>query len=686
MSPDSTTSPSPHCATSSRSATSLSPRSVTSPGSATSWRSRAGAAAESGLSCYRLCGTSSFVCRWPPWGPPGNTSYELVLCYVRPRRCQRYPAGGRAALALPLRSVYVLTNATAWVEARGAARPRHGANLTLYLHEAVKLQPPALGSSWGKAGGRLRLRLPRPRCHEGPRPLQREARYRRPGEHTWTRVPCESERVENSEEEAVSCTLRARAALELQLRHKPPHWSSYWSEWSESLAMPEELVESPVARYELGRLGADGQRVLRLAWQPPRTEQGPVTYTLRARMLPCRCAQPPAQERLLLLDAAAAGHNVTLSGAAYDVALTATNAAGPGPAWHLHVPPEPAAGSARCRGHWGGMRMRSRPPCAGAELGGEGVRAAGGAVTVPWEAAHAGLAYCFEKQPLAAAPRQDECVRRQFPARSLHVETGLLAEQGCYRLAVHGWAQERGWATFVLTHRYVGNASLAASLRVDAGADSAVLHWEPSPRAACPGALHGYLICYGHEGHNLSQLEAAASARRYVLRGLRPGTVYRVGVREVPAEPGAACAARWRFLTKAQGSGRGPRRAPDLRYLGVLAALPALAALCRLGKERAARRLWPPLPRPRGTEALHFPPADAAQGWCRGGFVQPSEHCSRAELLLPQPAAEPGSPGGSRRQEEPEPGKPGLQRRLLHVEEAAAPQSGGDVAAAPGTL
>lgn len=93
----------------------------------------------------------------------------------------------------------------------------------------------------------------------------------------------------------MTCALGGDGAFEVQLRHKPPHWSSYWSDWSGSIFVPEgeeeegervgspwvpkappaqpgllplaEILESPALSYQLGELGPDGQRVLRLGWQ-----------------------------------------------------------------------------------------------------------------------------------------------------------------------------------------------------------------------------------------------------------------------------------------------------------------------------------------------------------------------------------------------------------------------------------
>lgn len=46
--------------------------------------------------------------------------------------------------------------------------------------------------------------------------------------------------------------------------------------------------------------------------------------------------------------------------------------------------------------------------------------------------------------------------------------------------------------------------SLAVPINISTGDAAVVLRWEPSPRAACPGALAKYLICHVAEGDNVT--------------------------------------------------------------------------------------------------------------------------------------------------------------------------------------
>ncbi|XP_009316688.1 PREDICTED: interleukin-12 receptor subunit beta-1 [Pygoscelis adeliae] len=204
---------------------------------------RGGTAATPGFSCWKQCSSRWFLCSWPPSGPDGNTSYLLKLCYEMPRLCRWFEAGRETTYTLKHHHVYVLTNATAWVEARWGDHVHRTPNLTLYLDEAIKPDPPPVGMPFTKTGGKLRLQGP---C----RPL----------------------------------------------------------------SLPQRAPK----------------------------EQGDVAYTLRVRMLACHCTEL-AEEDTVVLGREVTVHNLTLSGAEYEILLMAANAAGTGPARQLHVPAEQRA-------------------------------------------------------------------------------------------------------------------------------------------------------------------------------------------------------------------------------------------------------------------------------------------------------------------------------------------------------
>ncbi|XP_021234002.1 interleukin-12 receptor subunit beta-1 isoform X2 [Numida meleagris] len=680
--------------------------------------------------------------------PPCTTGERFPRSYVSRQLCQRHDAGTATVHILKQHDVYIHTNATAWVEGRWGQHLERSPNITLHLGEAVKLDPPPDGTPFAKANGRLQLWLPRPQCHhEEQPPPRRQARFRRVGDGGWTQVTCETGKGVDGEDDPglfhpmgcwgsgwgdkhslgggllttadpVCCELGGTAAFEVQLRHRTQHWSSHWSDWSASIFIPEEILESPKLNFNLGQLGRNGQRLLQLGWQRAREAQGEVTYTLRARMPACGCAE----EEEVVLGPEETEYNLTLCGAAYDIMLTATNAAGTSPAWRLHVLAEQDTGSQK--GHrkdeapWPSTTLTSPLPvfCHRAQLPGHqlGGRHGDGALGGADPRLHLLLRTAAgARNPTARALRAGGVPRAQLPGADRHGSSpspapsrwlqprgdgaaphaGPLEAPACYWLAVHGRSVEQDWATFAQQHHFVGNTSLAASVRINASADAAVLRWEPSPRAACPGALLGYHVCHAAEGDNvtrewwhhrrdkmgdsgrgalgaaaralsLTDGEVNASASHYALRDLKPGTAYRVGIQEMAAGGGGTCSARWHFQTTAPGVGAAVWSS-NLKYLGISLGLPAAALIYQLSKKRLHGMLFPPLPKPTGSEALRFSASEMSQVSCNvhpgmsrvaetsqhsvpspqqdkpwKSFVEPSEQLSPGELLVMELSSE----------------------------------------------
>ncbi|KAJ7412306.1 interleukin-12 receptor subunit beta-1 [Willisornis vidua] len=294
------------------------------------------------FSCWKKCSLPErFYCSWSSLGPAGNTSYSLNLCYKQKNECHQFKAGTMTNYNLPRRRVYTFYNSMAWVEARWGDHIHRTPNISFVFNEANKPDPPPTGLPFSKTGGQLSLQVPQPQCHGMDQPLQREARFWRAGDSSWTQVTCETT-TGTGEDDSVTCVLGINGTFLVQLRQK--YLNSYWSDWSSNISVPEEILESPVLSHQLGKLGIDGQRVLRLNWQPVLKEQKDVNYTLNATMLACGCAGLD-EEDVVELGWEVRQHNLTLSGAEYEVQLRAVNAAGPGPAWQLRVPAEQNAGA-----------------------------------------------------------------------------------------------------------------------------------------------------------------------------------------------------------------------------------------------------------------------------------------------------------------------------------------------------
>ncbi|XP_025066114.1 interleukin-12 receptor subunit beta-1 [Alligator sinensis] len=625
---------------------------------------RSGSADHPDLLCYRRCNRCDLHCSWTATAPLGNATYRFKYCYHSIKNYCTAVEASTMHYTLPFRKLYLLKNFTAWAELGSGDRTWRTRNITLQLENAIKLDPPPSKISFSKVNGTLRLQLPRAEERAGKAVvLRREVRHRQGKDTTWTLVECETQEDDNKEskDEAVTCDLGQTAALELQIRHKTLHWSSTWSDWSQIILVPAELVERPRASYTLGRLGQSGRRNLTLQWQKASEEQGNVTYTVAVRMLTCGCGEPAA--KITLQDVVEL--NLALSGAEYSISLSAANAAGCGPAWPLHIPPDPDT-----------------------EISFLAVSAAGTNTTVQWAAKANGTFYCIEKQLLGDNRRPADCIQKPFVETGTYTETGVLEPRRCYRIAIHGQGPGRSWATFAATYHFTGTATLDGLLHITVTEASASLQWQELPLARCPGALQKYVVCCAAERDNITACEcralrrpsrwaqrrrqptaglgplaslvprctkrrgrgqrgkaerrakgsdadheANASVTHFTLRGLQPGTSYRVGIQAVTARAARTCRPQHLFTTKELGSQLSAVKA-NLWFLAIFVVVPVSATLYHVTRKRAKSLLCPLLPKPGSSEAVKFPAPEMSQAKPQPGFLEPSENIDPTELLV----------------------------------------------------
>lgn len=52
----------------------------------------------------------------------------------------------------------------------------------------------------------------------------------------------------------MTCALGVNGTFVVQLRHKTPHWSSYWSDWSSNISEGEEEERSLLRSQQLPKL------------------------------------------------------------------------------------------------------------------------------------------------------------------------------------------------------------------------------------------------------------------------------------------------------------------------------------------------------------------------------------------------------------------------------------------------
>nr|XP_020636679.1 interleukin-12 receptor subunit beta-1 isoform X2 [Pogona vitticeps] len=605
------------------------------------------------LCCYKSCCDAScqLNCTWEAARHDPETSYKLIFQYHDDKKGenrQSFQAKGRTSLVINQNNVYALKKVTVWVESHSRDRPPlQSENQTLLINEAVKIDaPPAQSISVSRSRGILTVRwFESHQCDRLPR--MAEVRLRQENVGNWTLENCTSENDEGAQERIkVTCDMGKSWAYEMQVRYRTSHWSSYWSDWSDTVFVPAEILRSPRVNCTVGRLGEDGLRNVTLEWESPGAEQGEVSYTLTFVLLPCQeCLSDSVFTHAMRHQVA---HRVALSGAGYNISLESCNKVSCGPISSFLVPPA----------------VRDTGP------GAPNVTLSGKHFSLQWRAKAELDGLCFEKQALGDPPWEElQCKEEDLEASDEHRHSGVLEPNRCYRIAVHGRDSARNvWLTFALTHLFPRNTSRETSIPVkvvNRTATSALVQWtRPRGISDCPGVLKKYILCCQTEPEGkTTYYEADASETQHVLPDLQPDTTYRVGVWASTAGSEVGCRALIRFTTSPSDGQQLP-----LVFLGVYAGLLVAALVTfHFWKKRLKDALCPTLPDPAEAEAVKIlPVAEMGSQVCPPRrFVEPLESSHSTEPFVVDPRTE--------EEEHEEDVKMGSPKLATAVEEAPSP-------------
>ncbi|KAM4706789.1 interleukin-12 receptor subunit beta-1 [Discoglossus pictus] len=159
----------------------------------------------------------------------------------------------------------------------------------------------------------------------------KEAQYMKWGESRWINKRCDENEScsntpskEGNEKECCLLVLEKNHAYYVQIHQK--FEGGIWSEWSDSVLVPADIVHSPEVHYSLGKLNKNGKRKLNLFWNDAGEEQGDVTYEIRLTLIPCGW-------NTIINSMGGNSKTLEIIGGVYNVTVVAVNAAGKGPSW-----------------------------------------------------------------------------------------------------------------------------------------------------------------------------------------------------------------------------------------------------------------------------------------------------------------------------------------------------------------
>uniref|UniRef100_A0A8C2MQN3 Interleukin-12 receptor subunit beta-1 n=1 Tax=Cricetulus griseus TaxID=10029 RepID=A0A8C2MQN3_CRIGR len=596
-------------------------------------QSLTGASGPRNLSCYRVSG-ADYECSWHYDGSEDNvtTCPHNLTCPPHPThggRCCYFPAGrSRTVQFSEQAGVPVLSTVTFWVESRLSNWTMKSLEISLYLSEWIKFNPPLGDIKASRIDGQLRLDW------NITEEVPAEVQFRRRTPTTnWTLVslfPRSKVTLAPSvSPKSCLCPLEDMAQ-ELQIRRRRQLSSGApggpWSSWSAPVCVPPERFPQPEVKFLVEPLGQGGRRRLTMQCQTPQPavpegclEVRPgalVKHLVRVHMLSCAC-QPQNRKTMSI------GKPLNLSGAAYNLVVLTRTRFGRSPYQMWHLPAQELT------------EMRTL-----------NVSVEGNVTSMHWAAQAPDTTYCLEWQARGQGRNHTHCTliapededTAGMVTHSWSSEPALDQEE-CYRVTIFASKDPENpvlWYTALSSYYFGGNASAAGTpshVWVRNHSRNAVsVEWAPSRLSACPGVLTRYVVrCEAEDSEWASEWLLPPTKTQVTLQGLRSGVVYKVQVRADTARLLGSWSRPQRFSFEVQIS----RLSIIFASLGSFASVLLMGSLGYIGLTRAAWRLCPPLPTPRASTAVEFPGSQGEQAWqWRSPEDFPEVLCPRETLVV----------------------------------------------------
>ncbi|XP_075467194.1 interleukin-12 receptor subunit beta-1 [Ascaphus truei] len=544
------------------------------------------------LSCYlNYTFEHNFCyCSWEAGKDSQGATYVLKYCNHRLEpQCCSFHAGIQNHFAIEEDDVYMWENISFWVEASEMGQVYRSKNITVLLSKAVKFGPPELNNIQFITQVRsLRIKWHRLECLPDTKPFLKEAQCRTGSRSLWNEKPCGLHEKDDSSScvldqnddttciETCTLTLERDYAYYIQIRQKCA--DGIWSEWSDTVFAPADIVASPEIDYSVGKLHHSEMRNLSLQWKDAREEQGSVTYELSLTFLPC------AGERLYHSTIANTS-SFELSGAAYNLTIVASNLAGRGRPWSCVIEQD--------RTGFPFVNVR----CAGTNT-----------LRVQWtEETSRRANYCIEWKPTAAKEDSSQSTTiNNFSRQEADIPTEDFRPMECYRITAHRFGKT--WSTLGTGYYFKPSLSIGPgnlTMR-NITAHSVLLMWDGFDLNECQGLLQTWvIITTDHEKNVSRESYENASVTQHLVRNLSLESRYTFNIKGITSFGEQTGSSQKSVIT--------PRTDESIAVwllliicVGILLGFMAIGGLSCFGIKKLTLSLCPVLPDPCHSSATKF--------------------------------------------------------------------------------
>ncbi|NXB36305.1 CSF3R factor, partial [Eulacestoma nigropectus] len=545
------------------------------------------------LSCVLNLGDYGLMCQWEQ-GADSHLPTSVVLKCAGSRAqavtgCT--PQGGHSYCTVPRRLLQLYRQMEIWVSATNALGMAESEHLCIDPMDVAKLDPPTLQSihsipfqtdcialAWDVARGTEHMEL------------QCELRYRTPEDPAWALVTG----IIGRAGKAQRCGFLFGTQYHFQMRCRRSSASAlaYWSEWSpgRNYTTHEKAPTGKLdAWWGAQPAGAGGRLEVQLRWKAPRQREA------NGRVLGYRVTLSPwrrGRNAATICNTTHTQCNFSVPAGTRRVYLSAYNAAGES------APTEVV------------LLERKGQPLAGLRAVPEGERS----LWVHWEAPVAPvIAYVLEWQRVTAEPGHcSACwqMERDRAATTALIQDGIEPFQR-YNISLYPLYEGTvGMPVHTTAYSQQKAPSHAPKLHLRRISKSeAELCWEPLPVEMQNGFITSYTIFWANSIANVASATMNPSLSSFVIRGLKPSTLYKVHIMASTAA-GSTNGTSLTLVTTVLDD-------TEIQFLfltlGLIFVLLMVLLICFQKNERMKEQLWPSVPDPANSSLGKWVPAAVPQ-------------------------------------------------------------------------
>ncbi|XP_027524475.1 granulocyte colony-stimulating factor receptor [Corapipo altera] len=539
------------------------------------------------LSCVLNLGDYGLTCQWEQ-GADSHLPTSVALKCAGSRAqavtgCT--PRGGHSHCTVPRPLLQLYREMEIWVSATNALGTAESEHLCIDPMDVAKLDPPTLRNiqsipfqtdcvalAWEVARGTEHMEL------------QCELRYRAPEDPAWSLVTGIMGRAGTAQ----CCGFLFGTRYHFQLRCRRSSALAFWSEWSpgRNYTTHEKAPSGKLDAWWGARpAGAGGRLEVQLRWKAPRQHEA------NGRVLGYRVTLSPrrrGRDPLTVCNTTHTKCNFSAPAGTRRVYLSAYNAAGESAATEVV------------------LLERKGEPLAGLWAGPQDISS----LRVHWEAPPAPVAaYVLEWQRVTTEPGHcSACwqMERDRAATTALIQYGIEPFQQ-YNISLYPLYKDAvGMPVHTTAYSQQRAPSYAPKLHLRSISKSeAELCWEPLPVEVQNGFITNYTIFWANSMADVASATVNPSLSSFVIRGLRPSTLYKVHIMASTAAGGTNGTSLTLVTTVLDDT--------EIQFLfltlGLAFLLLILLLICFQKNERVKEQLWPSVPDPANSSLGKWVPA-----------------------------------------------------------------------------